>query len=305
MAKSGFTPKLTTTDWNEEWITLQDARRAADDASYWDERSKTFHKSGKPSPYANLFIEYAQIAPKDTIFDMGCGNGALSIPLAIAGHEVIAADFSRGMLDSLEAEAQCHGNLSIDVRQFSWEDDWAAHGMSPKSVDVAIASRSIATHNLKESLMKLNEVARKRCCITLPVGSSPRTDAAILSAIGIQADLGKDFVYAFMILQHCGLLPEVRYIPSTRHDTFASTDEAFESLKRMVLDAGRELLDEQEMTQALNRLHTWVNENVMANPHEGQCGADGLPEKALVLRQERKVVWAFISWQASSLASSK
>ena len=32
-----FTPLLTTTDWNAEWMQLQKARRHRDSAVYWNE----------------------------------------------------------------------------------------------------------------------------------------------------------------------------------------------------------------------------------------------------------------------------
>ena len=35
-ADSPFIPKLTTTDWNAEWVELQRARRAADSAEHGD-----------------------------------------------------------------------------------------------------------------------------------------------------------------------------------------------------------------------------------------------------------------------------
>ena len=72
-----FNPKLTTTDWNAEWMALQQARRKADDPSYWDSRSHTFPTSTEPSAYARRFIELADIQPRETVFDMGCGTGAL------------------------------------------------------------------------------------------------------------------------------------------------------------------------------------------------------------------------------------
>ena len=43
--------------------------------------------------------------------------------------------------------------------------------------DVAIASRSIATADLRDALLRLTEVARRRVCITLATGSPPRRRA--------------------------------------------------------------------------------------------------------------------------------
>lgn len=292
----GFTPELTTRDWNAEWVGLQNARRAADDSSQWDERAKTYHKATMPpSPYARDFIDYAQLEPGDTVFDMGCGTGAISIPVAAAGHQVLACDFSEGMLQVLRGEAEKLG-VGVETKLLSWSDDWEAKGVGPGSFDVACASRSIATTDLRASLEKLSGVARRRCAVTLPVGSSPRVDEAIMSAIGLQRQLGRDYVYAFMILVEMGMRPEVRYIASTRHDTFEDGQEAYESLRRMVVDAAGPMMPEHEVECALDALRTWVAQNLVANPDAGKTNQFGEVEKALRLKEPRKVTWAHIAW---------
>lgn len=292
----GFKPELTTRDWNAEWIELQKARRAADDSRHWDERAKTYHKATMPpSPYARDFIAYAGLEPGDTVFDMGCGTGAISIPVAAEGHHVLACDFSEGMLDVLRKEAAALG-VKVDTKLLSWSDDWGAKGVEPDSFDVACASRSIATNDLRASLEKLSAVARRRCAITLPVGSSPRVDEAIMSAIGLQRQLGRDYVYAFMILVAMGMRPEVRYIASTRHDSFDDEQEAYDSLRRMVVDAAEPMVPQPEVRRALDALRTWLARNLMANPDAGKTNQFGEVEKALRLKEPRKVTWAHIAW---------
>ncbi len=291
-----FTPELTTKDWNAEWMELQKARRAADSARHWDERAKTYHKAVlPPSPYVEEFIADAHVRPGDSVFDMGCGTGAVSIPLAADGHNVMACDFSEGMLGVLREAA---ASLGVDVRTklLGWADDWAACGIAPRSYDVACASRSIATANLKEALGKLSAVARRRCAVTLPVGSSPRADAAILSAIGLQPQLGRDYVYAFMILVEMGQRPEVRYIESTRHDTFCNEEDAYASLERMVEDACRTTVPADEKQHALGNLRTWLRKNLVENPDAGKKNPFGETEEAFRLKEPRKVVWAHIAW---------
>ena len=78
---AAFTPLLTTRDWNEEWKELQKARRAADDASHWDKRAATFGSKDAPNPYVERFLDLAGIRPGESVLDMGCGTGALSMPL--------------------------------------------------------------------------------------------------------------------------------------------------------------------------------------------------------------------------------
>lgn len=293
-----FIPRLTTTDWGEEWKQLQKARRAADDPAHWDERAKTYGCADPASLYVRKFLEFAQVKPDETVLDMGCGTGAIALPLAAAGCNVIAADFSRGMLDVLESTARERSiaHDAVKTELMSWEDDWEAHGIGEGSVDVAVSSRSIATADLRDSLERLTRVARRRACITLAAGSSPRTDERILSAIGLQNRLGRDFLYAFMILCDMGYHPEVRYIPSKRADSYDSAEEAFANLQKMVRDAAGEMTPEPEVAAALRNLERWIGSNLVENPAAGTTDEDGNVQKRFKLREARTVTWAFIAW---------
>lgn len=341
-ATGPFMPLLTTYDWNEEWKALQRSRRAADDASYWDKRSATFGTKDAPNPYVDRFLELAAIRPGETVFDMGCGTGALTVPLARAGHRVVAADFSGGMLGVLRglldeagvpycdedapgtrergaagderAAAGAEADAGLPAQdanagfarliQMSWEDDWAARGVGPDSVDVALASRSIATADMRDSLLRLTDVARRRACITLSTGSSPRADEALLAELGIAGRAGRDYLYAFNILAGEGFSPEVAYITSMRDDTFATWDDAWASFTRMVDgalrvepsgEAGAE--EERERAEAYERLRAWLDDNLLPNPDAGKPDRKGVPQGALKTRRPRTISWAFIAWE--------
>ena len=291
-----FTPILTTTDWNAEWMALQQARRKADDPSYWDSRSHTFPTSTEPSAYARRFIELADIRPRETVFDMGCGTGALAVPLGLAGHKVVAADFSRGMLGRM-SEALKQANVhTVFPMQLSWEEDWAAKGVRPGMVDVCTASRSIATANLRDSLLRLTDIARRRVCITLTTGSSPRTDERIMAELGLKDALCPDYLYAINILAAEGILPQVDFICSERNDTYDTPDQAADSLRRMIDGAAGAIVGEKQRQAAYARLHAWLNDNLVPNERAGSPDGHGGVQKALRLRNPRVITWAFIAW---------
>lgn len=290
-----FTPLLTTTDWNEEWKELQKVRRHADDAAFWDKRSATFTTKDAPNLYVEKFLEYAGIRPGETVFDMGCGTGALAVPLGEAGHKVVAADFSQGMLDQMQSRLDEAGVRTVFPKLMSWEDDWPAFGVREGMTDVAVASRSIATADLRDALLRLTEVARRRVCITLATGSSPRVDERILAAVGLPAVLGRDYLYAFNILAARGIKAEAAYIESTRSDTFDSLDEACEDLGRMVEDSAA-FVPRAERDAALARLRPWLEGQLVENERAGLPDRKGVPERALRLRDPRTVTWAFLAW---------
>ena len=273
-----FTPLLTTTDWNEEWKELQKVRRHADDAAFWDKRSATFTTKDAPNLYVEKFLGYADIRPGETVFDMGCGTGALAVPLGEAGHKVVAADFSQGMLDQMQARLNEAGVRTVFPKLMSWEDDWPAFGVREGMTDVAVASRSIATADLRDALLRLTEVARRRVCITLATGSSPRVDERILAAEGIRA--------------------EVRYIDSTRDDTFASPEDAYEKLAAMIDDSSAVRASDTERQRARANLREWLTANLVPNESAGAPDRKGIPQLAWRLAEPRTVTWAFLAWNA-------
>lgn len=282
-----FAPLLTTTDWNEEWKRLQEARERFDDPAVWDERARTFPaKHGSQYGYAQSFINLASLFPGESVFDMGCGTGSLALPLARAGHLVIACDFSQGMLDVMREGLSNLGDrgANVDVRLLSWDDDWDAHGIGENCANVAFASRSIATRDLQGALMKLERVARRRVCVTLPASLSPRADNELLAAAGFEPGVGRDFLYAFNILVSHGIAPEVAYIPNTRLEVFDSPEDALAKFAGIVRSAVRGLAAPEQLEKIPQRLRSWLDENLV---HD---------ELGFHLARPRNVVWAFLAW---------
>lgn len=84
--------------------------------------------------FAPIYLKMlAQIPPHSRVLDVGCGHGRLAIPLAEAGHTVVATDVSRKMLDLL---AEHRGELPIEIRHGD------AHGLSARDgeFDVVLSS---------------------------------------------------------------------------------------------------------------------------------------------------------------------
>ena len=268
-------------------MRLQAARRKPDDPRVWDGKARHFRPK-ETAPYARDFIERLGLEPGESVLDMGCGAGSIAIPLAQAGHKVMAADFSPAMLGTLDAGIEYYGlEGKIVPAELSWQDDWDLVGPAPKSVDVAFASRSVTTSNLEDALKKLDRTARRRCAVTMVANSSPRYDLHLMNAIGASVTCSNDFIYAFNILIHMGALPSISYIDSPRRVTFDSLEAGVADFSRM-LEHGNE--------DKIGALRSYISEHMVPNPHAGEPGSKGMPQGAFMLDHVRIVRWAFISW---------
>lgn len=288
-------------DFNEEWKRLHLTRAPLKDAAHWTKKSARYDTKDAKNAYAEAFLALADVREGESVFDMGCGTGSLAVALALAGHEVYAADFSEGMLGKLAENIALRGAKNVNSILMSWEDDWKAFGIEENMVDVAFASRSIAVADLASALDKLTRVARRRCCITLTTGVSPNVDPHILRAVGVPVSPTRDFVYAFGILAQQGFEPTVDYIHSVRKDTFDTQAEALVDFSRMI-DLSAPYLLPEEREAAVERLDSWLSKHIVENPDAGKPDRKGVPEGLLCLDVLRTVSWAFLAWSTQDEA---
>ncbi len=280
---------LTETDWSAEWRRLQRRRGRRDDPARWDARARTFPAASDASGYAATFIDYMGIRAGESVLDVGSGSGALALPLARAGHDVCAVDFSREMLAVLERRAEQELRAAeksrADRRPFgavttvraSWEDDWDAAGIPP--ADVAVASRSISVVDLGAVLRKLHAHARRRACLTVAAGVYPGAWLAH-RAVGRPADERHDFIYCLAILYQMGVRPEVRFIDHGGQRAFTSREEAVGSLTAMVTP-------EDEREERL--LDDYLERHLLSAPGESD-------ERVWSLDEGTSTKWAFMAW---------
>jgi SAM-dependent methyltransferase len=157
------------------------------------------------------------IAPR-RILDIGCGSGTLALPLAAAGHQVLAVDFSRGMIDELQSRAANKGlqGISTTILDINapWEE-WQGAGINENSVDVAVASRSMMVDDLWRTLLNLERVARERVAMTMATEFGPRETKRLGEPINGQPFV-PDYIYAINLLFQMGRYPELRFINSQK-----------------------------------------------------------------------------------------
>lgn len=265
-------------DWNAEWMRLSDQREVAHDAAFWDRRARDFRGGDEDSPYVTGFMASMRLRSGESVLDVGCGSGALALPLARAGHDVVGLDFSAGMLEVLRRRASEDDLRNVTTIHAGWDDDWRAAGVG--AADVVIASRSMDVRDLRAALEKLDAFAHRRVCITLPAGGLLYPQLLAHEAIGRPTTKRGDQATAVNVLRQMGIEVEVRSLEHASASRYESREAALGSLRRVVAPA-----DANEMS-ALER---YVAEHLVET-----AGAGGGREWRL--EPEITVPWAFLAW---------
>jgi SAM-dependent methyltransferase len=259
-------------------MRLSDQREVAHDAAFWDRRARDFRGGDEASPYVTGFIEGMRIHPGESVLDVGCGSGALALPLARAGHDVVALDFSAGMLDVLRRRAAEEGLPNVRTIHAAWDEDWRAAGVG--GADLVIASRSLDVRDLRAALEKLDSFAGRRVCVTLPAEGLFYPQLLAHEAVGRPYVKRGDHRMAAHILRQMGVGPEVSFLEHASASRYESREAALESLRRVVAPAG------EREAAALER---YAQEHLVET-----AAADGRLEWRL--EPEVTVPWAFLAW---------
>lgn len=239
-----------TVDWNRAWQE-QRARISTPgrDASSWDRRAVSFAKPPSETDYATQLLSIIRPRPHWTVLDMGCGSGALAIPLARRVRAVTAVDFSPRMLSLVDQRCEAEGIDNVITVEGRWEDDWRKLGIA-SSYDLALASRSMVVDDLRASILALDSIARKRVCIVTIIGDGPY-DRRLFDAIGKPLNLGPDYIYNYNMLYQMGICANVTFIEETRNRAYRSPEDAFAAMQQLL----HHLSPKEE-----ERLHAYLNE---------------------------------------------
>lgn len=234
----------------------------------WDKKAASMNEKVHNSIYNEEFLKLLNLEEIDTLLDVGCGVGNLSLKLSSSLKEVYSLDYSKQMLNLLEDNAKKQNITNIKTINKSWYDSWED---IPK-IDLVIASRSMEVKDMKEALLKLNDKAKKRVVVSYKVGGSFVSDE-ILDVL--QRDIIKkpDYIYVVNILYSLGINASVNFVRSEGRNTIYSSKQKFiESVSWSIDGLG---LDKEEM----QRLENYYD--------------------SLDLEQKNKVdyvKWAVISW---------
>lgn len=283
--------------WNDKWNSAHRNHGRVSTSTQWDERAQAYDKNESRSLYLEEFLKLTKVSPGERILDMGCGTGNIAIPLAKAGCEVIAADFSKGMLTILEENASDGIADSITPMLISWEDDWRNSKLFENCVDTAISSRSISKTNLLDSIAKLNWAASSRCIVTVCADFSTKVDQRIFEICNLGQPRESDHIYLLNVLQALGASPRCTLIANQRSCEYESFEDALCDYQAMLERCLASMQDKaSQIPSATKAVSTWLEEMLVESSNERESS-----KATLTLKQPRVTTWAYITWDPSSI----
>ena len=233
----------------------------------WDKKAPSMNKRVHHSVYNEEFVSLINTNECESLLDVGCGVGNLSLKLAPTLKNVYSLDYSSEMLKILEQNAVDKSIKNVSTINRSWYDDWSD---VPKC-DIVIASRSMEVKNMKEALAKLHNQANKRVYLSYKVGGSFLSDD-ILNAMNKKVNKKPDYIYLVNILYQMGINASVNFVRSEGRSTVYTSCEDF--IKSVQWSIGE--VSENELQLLKNYYETSV---------KGTTQADDF------------VQWAVISWE--------
>lgn len=166
--------KETLKNWIDCWeASKKDKKDLANlgDPELWERRAGKFAKrlepgarQGRTNMIFDLLDEIGFEPEGSSVLDIGCGPGALSIPLARAGADVTAIDISSNALEYLKENAEKE-NLSLHpVKCHWWTADIDELGFRDR-FDLVISSMTPAIKD-HETFEKMSACSRKYCYLS-------------------------------------------------------------------------------------------------------------------------------------------
>lgn len=212
-----------------DWVNFWAERLTGKKNKNWDEAAPGFFKRTRKDDYNDALFDMLILDENDTVLDVGCGEGSITIPLAKRVKKVIGVDSSPKMLEYLKKRAEENNVDNIKtilkpIEEIKYEDIG--------DVDVVVCSRSLnAIIPIDETLLELDKIANKYVFITIFGPENKKIEKDFDREIGKQTEDFPDYNYFFNILFNLGIYANIQRFDLNNYREYDSIDEAMDNGK--------------------------------------------------------------------------
>lgn len=238
-------------DWAGFWAEKLENKIDKD----WDKAAPGFYKRTRKDDYQTALFDKLILDKNDTVLDVGCGEGSVTLPIAKRVKKVIGLDSSPKMLEYLEKRASDNNIDNIEtVLKPIEEIKYSEIG----DVDVVVCSRSLnGIIPIEEVLNELNQIANKYVFITIFGPENKKIEKDFDEELGIKTENFPHYDYFFNILFNMGIYANIERFDLNNYREYNSIEEAMDNGKfrlDIYTDEQKEMLKEY-----LERILTYKN----------------------------------------------
>ena len=260
-------------DWAYFWAKkLEEKNEGKKD---WDKVAKTFHKKNRRDDYKNELLNSLILTEEDTVLDLGCGEGSITIPLSKKVKKVSGIDSSKEMLKLLNERAKQRNITNINTIQMEIED------IKHKDIgdyDLVIASRSLNNIiPIKDTLNEINKIANKYVFITLFGPENWIIEKEFQEYLGNETKEYPSYLYIIHILEDLGIYPNIERLKINEYNKYSSIEDVIDNGKFRV-----DLLNDDE----IKKLKTYLKEILIKDEETG-----------ILYNKRDKADWILIWWK--------
>ena len=212
-----------------DWAGFWAERLAGKVNKNWDEAAPGFYKRTRKEDYNTALFDKLILDENDTVLDVGCGEGSVTVPLAKRVKKVIGIDSSPKMLEYLEKRATENNIDNIEtilkpIEEITYEEIG--------DVDVVVCSRSLnAIIPIEETIAELNKIANKYVFITIFGPENKKLEKDFDKRLGIQTEDFPDYNYFFNILFNMGIYANIERFDLKNYKIYDSIENAMNNGK--------------------------------------------------------------------------
>lgn len=240
-------------EWNAIWKEAVEKLPKKETPKSWNKIATQFDQWMKNDDYPQEMVSKIKVGKEDTVLDIGCGNGTITIPLAKKARSVTALDISTKMLDLLQEKAAAEHLSNIDSINKNIVD-LEADEIGPH--DVVVASRSLnGISNIKHELEKINQIAGKYVFITIWGKHNRAFESEIAHLLGREIYEHPDYTIILNILKELGINAQSEPLKSNTRNFYSDMEEALDRIEWRVGDLNREekLIVEEHLSKMLTK----------------------------------------------------
>lgn len=263
-------------DWAHFWEKKVEAK--SNIKKDWDEAAKKFGKYVVCGGYTEKLISKLKLDKDDTVLDLGCGDGTITIPIAKKVKSVTGLDLSEKMLEILNKTAKEENINNIttikkDLSNIKLSD--------VNHHDIVLLSRSIMRiKNIQELILNINEIANKYVFITIYGDKNWKIEKEFYESIDKEYPQLPTHRYLFNLLLDMGISPNVENLNLNHHREYENLDDFFKRRNWNLTDL---------TNNEIEKLKDYLNDILKVNPENGN------------LYNETDIVdWVLIWWKVEN-----